>query len=65
MIKLSDEELREAEEEGIPMVKAQSVQDAVRTVISLMGFNPVLLTDEQVDNMLWMVGREIHSKLSC
>ncbi len=65
MIKLDEEEMREAEEAGIPMVKAQSVQEAVRTVISLMGFNPVLLTDEQVDGMLWMVGREIHSKLSC
>ena len=65
MIKLDEEEMREAEEAGIPMVKAQSVQEAVRTVISLMGFNPVLLTDEQVNGMLWMVGREIHSKLSC
>lgn len=65
MIKLDEEEMREAEEVGIPMIKAQSVQEAVRTVISLMGFNPVLLTDEQVDGMLWMVGREIHSKLSC
>lgn len=65
MIKLDEEEMREAEDAGIPMIKAQSVQEAVRTVISLMGFNPVLLTDEQVNGMLWMVGREIHSKLSC
>ena len=66
MIKLDDEELEAAEAAGVPLVKAPDVTTAVRTVISMMGFNNALLSDQQVaEGMLWMIGREIGSSLRC
>ena len=65
MIKLDDDELEAAEAAGLPMIKAPSVEEAVLTVVSMMGFNRNLLNEEQTQGLLWLVGREVGSSLRC